>query len=878
MATILHINPSEAAQKSIQHMFGVQHNVVSVADGPTAVQYCAMIQPDLILMDSSSGAIDVQELTQRLKMFMPQTPVLVFVDSARDSGDLKKLGASANGLVQKPIYYRALEQQVTQLLMQNLSPAQPADIAVEHLDDETVAQLEAQITALNQANQRLASLNAISALIGTSLDLEHLTDEILQQIQKTIDFDSATLLLLKGNILEAAASRGLSDYKQGLNIYRKSEHNSAWLTVRNKLPLIINDVTKSQYWEARPELGQVRSWLGVPLIYKDRVVGVLTLDKNQPDAFTDIDARYLFTLAYQIAIAVENAQLFQEWENQATRLKLINEVNHEITTILDVNQLLDALAWAIFERLHYEQVAVFEVDRLHESVVLRAYYDQRQPHSFNSNYQQPLDEGLIGKVIQSRQPLLVGNATDDNIVSFSSVTMRSTLVVPIFVDSQVEAIISIASPVENNFSDQDLWTLGSLAIQTATAIENARLYHNIDAYSDILQGTLAARTQRLQAIKQISQVVSQGLELNELLALVGKSIGQIFTPEGAAAGSVQVSIGLINGSDLTEQIIYSGQADKSNNGLFGRNIYKLDFGAIIGQVIRESKPIILSNTDSKIVYTAHSNAAENAKNSLMLTPLITAGKTIGVITVESKQSDAFDDGDLDTLESVAYQVASAIEHARLLKKTKELAIVDERTRLAREMHDGVAQNLAYILIQVDRCLNMVDEGSKLEAQLEQIGTLLEQNIDELRRNIFDLRPVALEGRSLFEVMENFVSEFGRRWNLKTSCKVVGKTDQVSPEVESSLYRILQETLSNARQHAQCDSVSVQLTVKDNNRIELEIEDNGRGFNPDQRQTQSATRGLGLISMQERAEAVGGQFSISSTSEQGTRVFASLPLG
>ena len=132
MATILHINPSESAQKSIQHLFGVQHNVVSVADGPTAVQYCAMIQPDLILMDSSSGAIDVQELTQRLKMFMPQTPVLVFVDSTRDGGDLKKLGASANGLVQKPIYHKALEQQVTQLLMQNLSPAQPADIAVEH--------------------------------------------------------------------------------------------------------------------------------------------------------------------------------------------------------------------------------------------------------------------------------------------------------------------------------------------------------------------------------------------------------------------------------------------------------------------------------------------------------------------------------------------------------------------------------------------------------------------------------------------------------------------------------------------------------------------------------------------------------------------------
>jgi signal transduction histidine kinase len=87
---------------------------------------------------------------------------------------------------------------------------------------------------------------------------------------------------------------------------------------------------------------------------------------------------------------------------------------------------------------------------------------------------------------------------------------------------------------------------------------------------------------------------------------------------------------------------------------------------------------------------------------------------------------------------------------------------------------------------------MVEEGSKVERQLEQIGSLLKQNIDELRRNIFDLRPVELEGKSLFEVLGNFVSEFGRRWSLKTTCVVEGEFVEVLPEVESSLYRILQE--------------------------------------------------------------------------------------
>jgi signal transduction histidine kinase len=217
----------------------------------------------------------------------------------------------------------------------------------------------------------------------------------------------------------------------------------------------------------------------------------------------------------------------------------------------------------------------------------------------------------------------------------------------------------------------------------------------------------------------------------------------------------------------------------------------------------------------------------------------------------------------------------------LLQKTREIAIVEERTRLARDMHDGIAQNLAYLLIQVDRGLNMVDEGSKLEAQLEQISALLKQNIDELRRNIFDLRPVDLEGKSILEVLENFVEEFGRRWSLQTSWRAQGDEIEITPEVESTLYRILQEALSNAQQHAQCTRLSVQLDVVDGGWVSLEIIDNGLGFDVDQisrGQSRPRGRGLGLVSMGERAESVGGEFTVESVPGQGTRIYTRLPLG
>jgi signal transduction histidine kinase len=436
-----------------------------------------------------------------------------------------------------------------------------------------------------------------------------------------------------------------------------------------------------------------------------------------------------------------------------------------------------------------------------------------------------------------------------------------------------------------------MWTLSSLVRQAATVIENARRYQDIDAYSNKLERIVDARTQRLQAIRKMSQVVSQGLDVDELLPVVGQGINQIFAATDSG-DHVRVTVGLAHGSKLKVRLIYEAAHGTTNNeaeqdlfspgGQIKEISYKISLQSPVGQVIKESKPLFLNNCDPRsIYYKGNNNSRADIVNSLMIAPLITAGKTIGMIMVESQRLDAFDESDLETLETLAFQIASAIEHARLLRKTRELAIVDERTRLARDMHDGVAQNLAYLLIQVDRCLNMVNEDSKLGKQLDQISLLLTRNIEEIRRNIFDLRPVDLEGRSLLEILEDFVAEFGHRWNLKTTCLIEVAVENVSSEVESALYRIVQETLSNARKHAQCSQISVKLTVDDAQWIRLEIRDNGCGFDPEQTQQplhrRQGNRGLGLTSMRERAERVGGRLIVESTKDQGTSIFAMLPL-
>ncbi|RME77702.1 MAG: GAF domain-containing protein [Chloroflexi bacterium] len=853
MATILYIDPDETAQQNLQALLEPEHTLVQAADGSTAVQYCAMLQPDLIILTPHLPDTNAAELFSRLKMFMPQTPILALAPASGakppPADDVVPLPASPETLLGR---------------VQALLPPPPTDtLPVDLTHPASVAYFSAQIAALNQANRRLASINTISALIGASLDLEHLMDEILAQIHKTIDFDSATLFLLKGDVLEAAASRGLSGFRRGMNSYPRNPKNSAWQVVANKLPLIIADVSTSDYWEPRPELAHVRSWLGVPLISKGRVVGVLTLDKNKPHAFTEADARYLFTLAYQIAIAVENAQLFQSWEEQATRLKLINEVGQEISTLLDVNDLFDALARAIYERLNYAWVSIWEVDETRSRLTCKAMYGLKADTPDSRPLRHSIDSGLLGRVIASGLPLLVNNtASTTYLPAIEGLAVRSVLAVPLFVGSQIEAVICAATETPGGFSDHDVWTLSSLANHAGAAVRNAWLYRGLDTYSNTLERTIAARNQRLQAIKKISQIASQGLEVSELIPVARRDIAQIFTTE--TVGDVRVDIGILRGSRLI---------------LNQTEVLTLAADTLVEQVIRQNAPRLLQNVRAEEFASPAPAGFPPSTESMLMTPLVTAGKTIGVIAISSQEAGAFDDSDLETLETIAYQIAGAVEYARLLQKAREIAIVEERTRLARDMHDGIAQNLAYLLLQVERGLNMVEEGSKIEAHLEKIGQLLRQNIDELRRNIFDLRPLALEGQSIFNALERFVEEFGRRWNIQTRCTIQGPQVDVPPDTERALYRILQEALSNAQRHANCRTIQVALVVNNQGWLELTVQDDGQGFDTGQPPTASRGQraGLGLVSMQERAFNLGGNLTIHSRPGEGTTIQASLPL-
>jgi PAS domain S-box-containing protein len=213
------------------------------------------------------------------------------------------------------------------------------------------------------------------------------------------------------------------------------------------------------------------------------------------------------------------------------------------------------------------------------------------------------------------------------------------------------------------------------------------------------------------------------------------------------------------------------------------------------------------------------------------------------------------------------------------RRSEEEAIAEERRRIAREIHDGLAQDLAGLRFEVSLWHKLVDEDpARMHAELNSLRKLLDDNIREVRRSIFALRPVALEELGFYPALHQFIEEFGEQNQLHIDLHITGPQERLPTSLEPVLFRIVQESLNNAGKHAQAQMIWVTLDLESSNAVKLSVRDDGVGFDP-ATLDQAVRRGhLGLKQMRERVENMNGTFEVHSQLENGTEINVILPLG
>ena len=263
--------------------------------------------------------------------------------------------------------------------------------------------------------------------------------------------------------------------------------------------------------------------------------------------------------------------------------------------------------------------------------------------------------------------------------------------------------------------------------------------------------------------------------------------------------------------------------------------------------------------------------------SFLGVPIRYKGRAVGSLYLTDKDGDsAFDDDDEEIVRLFSNQAAVAIQNAQLNEQIQALAVETERTRISREMHDGLAQVLGYVNTKaqaVEEFLANKDLRTA-EAHLKEMSEMARQAYREVREGILALRTQVGSERSLSDALNEFISEFQHQMGRSSEIhKSIPEALNLTPLEEVQVLRIVQEALTNTRKHSRAKNVWVTLT-QGNEGIEIEIRDDGLGFNP-----LAVKRGewphLGLQTMQERAEAVGGTFEIDSAPGKGTKVRVSI---
>jgi signal transduction histidine kinase len=263
--------------------------------------------------------------------------------------------------------------------------------------------------------------------------------------------------------------------------------------------------------------------------------------------------------------------------------------------------------------------------------------------------------------------------------------------------------------------------------------------------------------------------------------------------------------------------------------------------------------------------------------SLLAVPLIIKDEIYGAITLYYQSFREFTDEEISLVVSFADQAALAIENARLREQAEQAAVVAERSRLARDLHDAVTQSLYSVTLYAEAAVRLLNAGDHTTAanHLRELRDTAQEALREMRLLIFELRPLALEKSGLAAALQARLEAVEGRTGIQVDLNVVGAeyADGLPYGVQEELYHISQEALNNVLKHAHARHVHVSLSVSESATC-LEISDDGVSFEP-ARAEQAG--GLGLAGMKERAQKIGGTVDFACVPGQGTKIIITVPV-
>ncbi len=539
------------------------------------------------------------------------------------------------------------------------------------------------------------------------------------------------------------------------------------------------------------------------------------------------------------------------------RLRRVLHTGIALSSELSLDALLQRIVEAAAELTGAQYAALGVIDRSGQALerFLTTGIDA-ETHALIGDL--PRGRGILGALIRDAETLRLHDLGEDpRSVGFppNHPPMRSFLGVPIMLRGTAYGNLYLTEKAGGeDFTADDEDVIQLLASQAAVAIENARLYETSQRW-----------LHQLESLNEIGDALTTELDLDRLLDLVARRLRELVDAR-------IVLIALPDGHDGLRVAAADGE-DADAFGLVGMQFGTSD--SKVGRVLERGRSERIDSVLDDPEIDQRSARRLGARSALFV-PLLLHGRAIGVLVAHDRAGPdpAFGEDDLRLAESLGSRASIAVDLSQRVSRDAVRRVVEaqelERARLARELHDETGQALTSILLGLKSLEDQVDSAAGREAASE-VRELVVSTLQDVRRLAVELRPTALDDFGLVPALERLAEMFSSGSGIEVDLDARLGEERLPADVETMLYRLVQEALTNVVKHASAQHVTVRL-ARDGAGVTATVADDGSGFDP-----AAANGRLGLTGMRERVGLVGGRLTVDSSVGRGATLIAEVPL-
>lgn len=607
------------------------------------------------------------------------------------------------------------------------------------------AALHLENTRLYRASQERASqlqaLTRAAAATTSKLQPDALVESLLEHVKDILPYDTGTLWLRQDRQVIVRAARGFADSDERVGLTAAVE-DSVLLSemIRTRQPICVGDVRADERFPSLLE-AQYLSWLGAPLIASGEVIGVIALEKSEPDFYTDEHIQIATTFSSQAAVALENARLYQEslgrtleLDQRTQRLEMLNRLSGGLSESLDSGRILEITLSELSQAIPCTQVSAVEFDSGG-----RAWLKTELPQA-RENLPEALPDAPLFERLRQTQGVFISEAVEREAELqpladyLQQSATRSLLALPLATGNDLHGLIFAHTDRAYRYSPDEVGLARTIANQAAIAIQNARLYAQTRSLSQDLEKRVQERTaelehehQRTETLLHISTELATSLDLEQVLNRTLNLLNQIVD-----AGQITVLIAR-PGERKLHRLASIGYAEPAGRG--GKPTpFDVDEG-LAGWVLTRREPALVDDVLQDPRWILLSETPEPQHRSALSVPLLVGAEALGVLLLYHPQVGYFSKDQLDLVQAAANQVAVAINNAELYRLIRDQA--EDLGSMFRSQQIEASRSLAILeavadgvlVTDAERHITLFNASAQhiLELQREEvIGKTLEQ--------------------------------------------------------------------------------------------------------------------------------------------------------